>query len=274
MRGVSLDVTEAKHVEAELQRQRAELAHVARVASLGQLSTALAHELNQPLAAILSNAQTAQRFLAAGTSDPETLREILDDIVEDDVRAGEIISRTRAFVRREEPVREPLDVAQLLRAVVGYVGNEAMLQDVGLLLEVDTPLPPVLGDRIQLQQVVLNLMLNALEAMKDAAGAAREVRVTAREREGLIQVSVRDRGLGLDPETLDTVFQPFYTTKPDGLGVGLSICRAIIQNHEGRLWAENNPDGGATFHFALPQLDRQAGPPDSGGGGLDDRGAG
>lgn len=272
MRGVSLDVTEAKQVEAELQRQRAELAHVARVASLGQLSTALAHELNQPLTAILSNAQTAQRFLAAGTSDLETLREILDDIVEDDVRAGAIISGIRAFVGREEMAHEPLEVAQLLRAVVGYVGNEAMLQHVALLLELDTPLPPVLGDRIQLQQVMLNLMLNALDAMRNAPEEAREVRVTAREREGLIQVSVRDRGVGLDPDTLEKVFQPFYTTKPDGLGVGLSICRTIIQNHEGFLWAENNPDGGATFHFALPPADRQTKPADPREAGLDDRG--
>ena len=115
-------------------------------------------------------------------------------------------------------------------------------------------------------------MLNALEAMKESAEETREVRVMAGEREGLIQVSVRDRGVGLDPETLDTVFQPFYTTKPDGLGVGLSICRAIIQNHEGRLWAENNPDGGATFHFALPRADRQTKPADPSAAGLDDRG--
>ncbi len=272
VRGVSMDVTEAKQAEIELQRQRTELTHVARVASMGQLSTALAHELNQPLTAILSNAQAAQRFLAAGTSDPETLREILDDIVEDDVRAGAIISRIRGLVRKEEPESEPLDVVPLVRAVGEFVRNEAALQHVALVLDLDPHLPPVLGDRVQLQQVVLNLMLNALEAMKDVAEGVREIRVTTGRREELIQVSVRDHGVGLNAETLDVVFQPFYTTKPDGLGVGLSISRTIIQQHRGCLWAENNPDGGATFHFSLPPADRPTASADRSGAALADRG--
>jgi len=256
MRGVSLDITEAKQADAELERQRAELSHIARVASLGQLTTALAHELNQPLTAILGNAEAARRFLTQGSADPDMLREILGDIIEDDVRAGEIIQRIRALVRREQSEHAAVAIADVIREVLLVIRNDAALQSVAIELELEASLPPVLGDRIQLQQVVLNLLLNALDAVKGSPEGEREVAVTSGERDEWVHVAVRDRGTGLDPEALENVFLPFYTTKPEGLGVGLSICRTIIQDHGGRLWAENNTDGGATFHFELPPADR------------------
>jgi len=225
---------------------------VSRVASVGQLTTALAHEVNQPLTAILRNAEAAQRPLSHGTADTTVLQEILHDIAEDDVRAGEIIRRIRGLVRKDEPERRPVDIAAAIREVVELVRNDASLQHVTVVSAIDPSCPAVFGDRVQLQQVLLNLMLNALDAMRAESEGNREILVTAARDEQLARVVVRDRGTGIDAEKVEDIFLPFVTTKPDGLGVGLSICRTIIQDHGGRLWAENNPDGGATFQFTLP----------------------
>jgi two-component system, LuxR family, sensor kinase FixL len=254
--GASTDITQRKETELELRRQREELAHLTRVSTMGELAASLAHELNQPLTAILSNAQAAQRFLAANPGDVEELREILKDIVQDDSRASEVIQRMRALVKKEELAFAPLDLAGVVRDVTALVHSDAILQGVRILLEVKAGLPPVRGDKVQLQQVMLNLLLNAFDAMKDCPANEREVKVRAVLDGGqLVKVAVRDRGIGLSGDKLDKIFQPFYTTKRDGLGMGLSISRSIIDAHGGRLWAGNNPDRGATFYCTLPVSD-------------------
>jgi two-component system sensor kinase FixL len=258
--GASTDITQRKETELELQRQRGELAHLTRVSTMGELSASLAHELNQPLTAILSNAQAAQRFLIANPADLEELREILKDIVKDNARASEIIQRMRALVKKEEVAFAPIDLGSVVRDVAALVRSDAILQGVRILLEVNPDLPPVRGDKVQLQQVVLNLLLNAFDAMKDCPANEREVKVLAETAcASLLKLTVRDRGAGLNGDSLDKIFQPFYTTKRDGLGMGLAISRSIIDAHGGRLWAESNPDRGATFHCTLPVNDGDRG---------------
>lgn len=251
------DLARTERLARDLERHRAELAHVGRVVSLGQLSTALAHEINQPLAAILSNAEAGQRLLARGTPDPASLREIFQDIVADDLRADEVIQRIRRFVRREAVKQEPVDVSAAVLTVVRLVGGDAVRHQVTIRTDLSPVLPPVLGDRVQLQQVILNLVFNALDAVRDLPEVRREIVVSATADEERVEVTVRDRGPGIDPSQLETVFQPFYTTKPQGLGVGLSICRTILEDHAGTLMAENNPDGGATFRMVLPRADHR-----------------
>ena len=250
--GASTDITWRKQTEIELREQRAELAHVARISTMGELAASLAHELNQPLTAILSNAQAALRFMNRKPADLEEVREILLDIVKDNSRAGEVIRRMRALVKKEELEFAPLDLASLIRDVVMLVHSDAILQNVQIALELDDNLPPVRGDRVQLQQVLLNILLNAFDAMKECPSGKREVVLAAKIHDpDVIQIAVSDRGTGLTVDKLDKIFQPFYTTKGEGLGMGLSICRSIIESHGGRLWAENNADRGATFYFTV-----------------------
>jgi two-component system sensor kinase FixL len=240
-------------VEAELQEQRAELAHVARISIMGELAASLAHELNQPLTAILSNAQAGLRFMTSKRGNLGEVREILQDIVKDNSRAGEVIRRMRALVKKEALESATLDLASLIRDVVALLHSDAILQNVQIALELDDSLPPVWGDRVQLQQVMLNIMLNAFDAMRECPADERKVKVRAEPHgAALIKVAVNDCGTGLTSEQLDRIFQPFFTTKRDGLGMGLSITRSIIEAHGGRLWAENNADHGATFSFTLP----------------------
>jgi two-component system, LuxR family, sensor kinase FixL len=258
--GASTDITERKQAESELQHNRQELAHVTRISTMGELAASLAHELNQPLTAIMSNAQAAQRFMAANPADLEEVREILKDIVQDDSRASEVIQRMRGLVRKEEVAFVPLDIAEVIRDVARLVHSDAVLLNVDVALELNFGLPLVRGDRVQLQQVVLNLMLNAFDAMKDCPIDERRVVLQAeQDRAGMTKVSVCDRGTGLGADKLDRIFQPFYTTKRDGLGMGLSISRSIIEDHGGHLWVENNPDRGATFCFTVPMGDGHEG---------------
>jgi PAS domain S-box-containing protein len=251
--GASTDITRRKKAEAELRQQREELAHLTRVSTMGELAASLAHELNQPLTAILSNAQAAQRFLAANPAYVNEVTEILRDIVEDDNRASEIIQRMRAMVKKDDLKFSALDFAALISDVVLLVHSDAVLHNVSVSLRPNPGLPPVRGDKVQLQQVMLNLLLNAFDAMKDCPPGERQVWVKT-ESDGTerVKVSVGDRGIGLARDNIDKIFQPFYTTKREGLGMGLSISRSIIEAHGGRLWAENNPDRGATFYFTLP----------------------
>ena len=256
--GASSDITRRKQTELELQEQRAELAHVARIWTMGELAASLAHELNQPLTAILSNAQAALRFLSGKPADIEEVRETLQDIVKDNSRASEVIRRMRALAKKEAPEFAPLDLASLIRDVVVLLHSDAILQNVNIALELDDDVPAVRGDKVQLQQVVLNLMLNAFDAMKDSPMSKRSVKLRLEDNgAGLVQASVRDRGTGLSGDKLDKIFEPFYTTKREGLGMGLSICRSIIETHGGRLWAENNVDSGATFNFTVPVEERR-----------------
>jgi two-component system sensor kinase FixL len=253
--GSSTDITTRKTVELELRQQRDELAHVSRVSLMGELAASLAHELNQPLTAIMSNAQAAQRFLMNKAFNLDEVREILNDIVEDDNRASEIIRKMRALVRKEELTLARLDLTTIVRDVVSLVHSDAILRHVELDYHADEEIPAVLGDRIQLQQVMLNLFLNAFDAMKESAIDDRKLTVRVESGAmGMVDVTVCDRGAGLTSEALDTIFQPFFTTKRDGLGMGLSISRAIVERHGGRLWAENNEDRGATFYVWLPEF--------------------
>jgi PAS domain S-box-containing protein len=251
--GAVVDITERKQAELELREQRAELAHVARISTMGELAASLAHELNQPLTAILSNAQAALRFLSARPADIGEVREILQDIVKDNSRAGEVIRRMRSLVKKEQLDFAPVDMASLVREVVALVHSDAILLNVNLAVKTAHGLPTVQGDKVQLQQVVLNLLLNAFDAMKEYPPKERQVKLSVELNDaGLIQTAVSDRGPGLSSDKLDKIFQPFYTTKGEGLGMGLSICRSIVEAHRGRLWAENNADHGATFSFTLP----------------------
>jgi two-component system, LuxR family, sensor kinase FixL len=231
---------------------------VTRISTMGELAASLAHELNQPLTAILSNAQAAQRFMTANPADLEEVREILKDIVQDDSRASEVIQRMRALVKKEDVAFVPLDLGEVIRDVARLVHSDAGLLNVDIALELNFGLSSVRGDRVQLQQVVLNLMLNAFDAMKDCPVNERRVVLQAEEDGAcMTRVAVRDRGLGIRNDKLEEIFQPFYTTKRDGLGMGLSISRSIIQDHGGRLWVENNPDRGATFYFTVPMGEKE-----------------
>ena len=246
-----VDVTERRNVERATARQRDEVAHLSRVAMLGELSGSLAHELNQPLMGILSNAQAAQRFLAADDVNLDEVREILDDIVADDRRAGEVIRRLRALLKRGEVQHAPLDIGNVVDDVLRLTRNDLMNRDVAVSAELAPDLPTVLGDRIQLQQVLLNLVINACEAMAGVPGTPL-VHIRARCADGAgVEVSVSDRGGGIPPGDLERIFEPFVTTKEHGTGLGLSICRTIIAAHGGRLWAEND-GAGATFRFTVP----------------------
>lgn len=237
----------------ELQRNRQELAHLTRISALGELAGSLAHELNQPLTAILSNAQAAQHFLEADPVDLHEVRETLQDIVDDNCRAGEIIRKMRTLVRKGDVDLQPLDVGGVVRDVVLLVHSDAIMRGIRTTLDIENELPVVRGDRVQLQQVVLNLLLNGFDAVHD--GPAVDHVVTTRvwaEPDGAVRICVCDRGHGLTVNQLDKIFKPFFTSKPHGLGLGLSISRTIIAAHGGRLWAENNADRGASFHVALP----------------------
>jgi two-component system sensor kinase FixL len=240
----------------ELHRQRQDLAHLTRVSTMGQLASSLAHELNQPLTAILSNVQAAQRFMTADPIDLAELRDILNDIVQDDYRASEVIRRIRAVVKKGDLDVIPLDLAGVMRDAVALVHSDAIVRGMRVTLNIDTALPPVRGDRVQLQQVMLNLLLNAFDAMNEVPAVDRMVCVTLKSADNsMVLIAVRDRGHGLTADKLDKIFKPFFTSKPQGLGLGLSISRSIIDMHRGRLWAENNNDRGATFYVALPSGD-------------------
>ncbi len=247
------DITERKRAESELQRHREELVHVTRISTMGELAASLAHELNQPLTAILSNAQAAQRFLSSKPPNLEEVREILTDIVQDNNRAGEVIRRIRTLVKTEELFFTSLDLGGVIRDVVQLVHSDVILRNVRISLNFHDNLPLVRGDKVQLQQVMLNLLLNAFDAMKDSRVNEREVVVRVElDGAGTVVVAVRDHGTGVPGDKLDKIFDPFYTTKRDGLGMGLSVSRSIIEAHGGHLRAQNNPDGGATFYFTLP----------------------
>jgi len=237
----------------ELNRNRRELAHLTRISALGELAGSLAHELNQPLTAILSNAQAAQRFMDADPINLSEIRETLEDIVADNCRAGEIIRKMRALVSKGDVDLQPLDLGGIVSDVVLLVHSDAVLRGVRTTFDVDGDLPAVRGDKVQLQQVVLNLLLNAFDAVQGGFASDRivAVRVWA-EPDATVRIGVRDRGHGLTIDQIDRIFKPFYTSKPHGLGLGLSISRTIVTAHGGRLWAENNADRGASFYVALP----------------------
>ena len=251
--GSCVDLTARKQAEAEALRQRAELAHVARVSTMGELAASVAHELNQPLGAILANAEAAELFLNQNPPALDELRDILTDIRKDDERASEVIRRMRALLRKHELDRQPLEINSVVEDVLQVISGDAALRKMAISADLAPGLPKILGDRVHLQQVLLNLLLNGMDAM---AGEPRERRrLSLRTRlnpGGLVEIAVMDSGHGIPPEKLPSVFEPFYTTKPNGMGMGLSISRTIITAHHGKISVENNAAGGATFRVTLP----------------------
>jgi signal transduction histidine kinase len=255
---LSWDALRAGKLEEELRSmqegKRREVAHLGRVATLGELSMTLAHEMNQPLAIILSNAQAAQRLLAKPQPDLPEVRDILGDIVSADLRAAEVIQRMRVLLKRGDTPRQLLDLNDVLAEVLQLMRGALRERQVTLTQEASPALPGVLGDRVQLQQVLLNMILNACEAMQDTPPVSRQLRVRAESAGQEVRVSVTDSGRGLPPD-VEPLFEPFYTSKDQGLGMGLAICRSIVSAHQGRLRAFPNPDGGAIFEMTLPALE-------------------
>jgi two-component system, LuxR family, sensor kinase FixL len=249
-----IDISERKRAELERARQRNEMAHLSRVTMLGELSGSLAHELNLPLTAILSNAQAAQRILANSDADLTELREILNDIVTEDKRAGEVIRRLRLLLKKGEVQQHCLDINEVVEDVLKLMRSDLINQKVTVNCELARHLPTVTGDPVQLQQVLLNLVVNACDAMVDCNTPKRRLLIrtgTGNENDAVL-VSVTDRGGSIPEEKMEQIFEPFFTTKEKGMGLGLSVCRTIIAAHRGKLWAANNADCGATFHFSLP----------------------
>jgi len=238
--------------EQALRRAQAELAHVARVATMGELTASIAHEVNQPIAATVLNAQAALHWLGAGPPDLEEARQALARIVDDGNRAGDVIRRIRDLIKRVPPRVEWLDINDAIREVIELTRAETVTNGVSMQTELAAGLPLVEGDRVELQQVVLNLIVNAVEAMSAVAEGTRELLISTARADTDVLVTVRDSGPGMPAEGLERVFDPFHTTKPTGLGMGLSISRSIIAAHGGRLWASTNAPRGAVFQFTVP----------------------
>jgi two-component system, LuxR family, sensor kinase FixL len=254
MRGVLLDITTEKRSEAELQQLRGQLAHAGRVSMMGQLASALAHELNQPLGAILRNAEAADIFMQAANPNLDEVRAIISDIRKDDQRAGEVIDRLRTLLKRRDIESSTLSVSQLLDEVLALIRADAAARGVKLTVQCKPDLPAVRGDRVHLQQVLINLIINAMDALSETSLPERKVVVGADVvKHGFVEVTVGDNGLGISPEKLPQVFDPFFTTKPHGMGMGLPISRTIIEAHGGRIAAENLAGGGTIFRFTLPE---------------------
>jgi PAS domain S-box-containing protein len=251
--GTIHDITELKAMETESRLLRDELAHHDRVATMGTLTAAIAHETNQPLTAIQSSAQAALRFLDATQVDLDEVRESLRDIVANNKRAGELIQRLRAMAQKEPFHREPMYLNSLVADVLRLIDSEIAARQVSVILALDSDLPVVYGDPVQTQQVILNLLINALEALEEQPDDTCRILVSTKsEEDSGVLVAIVDSGPGVEAEKLDAIFEPFHTTKTTGMGLGLSVCRTILEAHDGHLWAENNPQGGASFSFSLP----------------------
>ena len=250
--GVTVNITETKLMAKEIQQRQDQLSHAMRVATMGELAGSLAHELNQPLAAIMNNAQAGRRFLNSPVVDLEEMRELISDIIADNERASQVIQRLYPLLRNEEPTFHRVSVNTVVVESAKFLRSSLTSRGVTLAVELEPDLPPVNGDRVQLQQVLINLCLNGAEAMIGLLPHESHLRVRTIREDETIRVSVEDCGHGLTQETLDRVFEPFHSSKPNGLGMGLSISKSIVQAHKGKIWLESNLSGGATAHFILP----------------------
>jgi C4-dicarboxylate-specific signal transduction histidine kinase len=243
---------ERKHAEEARREAQAELARVSRVTTMGELTASLAHEVNQPIAAAVTNANTCLRWLTRDHPDLEEARAAAMRIVKDGTRAAEIIKRIRLLFKKSTPQRELVDVNEAIREMIVLLRSEATRYDITVRVELAADLPRIMGDRVQLQQVLMNLMVNSIDAMKEVDGMRELVVKSQSAEKEEVLVSVTDTGVGLPPQLADQVFNAFFTTKPHGTGMGLRISRSIVESHGGRLWAADNSPHGASFHFALP----------------------
>ncbi len=254
----SKDITTQKQAEREAHQNRLEIAHLERLSTMGELTASLAHELSQPLTAILSNAQAALRFIQKNPPEIEEVRSILQDIVVDDKRASGFIQHLRSFFKKGELNKKSLQINSLINDVISLFRSEAVFRNISIETKLHTNLPSVLADEIHLQQVILNLILNASESLLESNNRLKRVVIsTIKENTSFLKVSIHDFGKGIDLENHAAIFNPYFTTKNDGMGMGLAICRSIIVAHGGKIWAENNPDQGATFYFTLPIADEE-----------------
>jgi PAS domain S-box-containing protein len=253
--GSNIDITDLKSAEAERERLRqvlSELAHMNRVTTMGELAASIAHEIKQPIAAAHTSAQTCLLWLGRDQPDIEKAQKAVSRIIQDATRASEIINRIRVLFKKEQPQREWVDVNEVILEMISLMSSEAGRRAISIHTELASALPRVSADRVQLQQVLMNLMLNGIEAISEGKVAGHLTIKSQQNPEDRVLISVSDSGMGLPPEREDKVFDPFFTTKPQGTGMGLSISRSIIESHGGRLWATGNPDKGATFQFTLP----------------------
>jgi signal transduction histidine kinase len=240
------------HAEEALSQANSDLTRVSRMTTMGELTASLSHEINQPMAAAVTDAHTCLRWLMRDPPDLEEAREAASRTIKDTTRAAEIVSRVRQLFKKGTPQRQLVDVNEVIREMVALLRGEAARYSISIRTGLAADLPQVLGDRVQLQQVLMNLMLNSIDAMRDVKGS-RELTINSRPGENeQLEVSVSDTGVGIPPQQVDQIFNAFFTTKPHGTGMGLRISRSIVESHGGRLWVTNNPPRGASFHLALP----------------------
>jgi signal transduction histidine kinase len=238
---------------AALMRTQTELARLSRVLSMGELTASIAHEISQPLTAVVTHGQACLQWLSGSPPNVEKARLTTESIVRDGTRAGAVIDRVRALFRKEAPVKDWTDMNEVIRELTVFLRNEADARQVPMRTQLSPALPNVMADRVQLQQVMMNLILNGMDAMSGTGEHERELVIRSqKDKEGQVLIAVEDSGMGLDPVTAEKIFDPFFTTKPHGIGVGLSISRSIVESHRGRLWATPRPGGGTVFQFTLP----------------------
>jgi two-component system sensor kinase FixL len=253
------DITARKLAEEKARKRRKELIHMGRITILGELAASIAHELNQPLTGILSNAQAGEMLLKQGDGNSAEIEEILTDIIADGKRSGDILRNLRDLFRKQRTEFEPLNVNGVVQETLRILHSEFVIQGLTIHQDLTDTLSDVMGNKVQLQQVLINLFRNANQAMQQSAKEDRSISViTSRGNESEVQVQVEDSGPGIDPEQLEVIFDPLTTLNPDGLGMGLSISRSIVHAHGGRIWAENKPSGGARICFTLPAAEVQS----------------
>jgi PAS domain S-box-containing protein len=251
--GISIDITARKQAELDAQRGRAELSHLSRVALMGEMSASIAHELNQPLSGILSNAAAGQRFIDRGDFDLREVRELLGDIISDGRRASDVVRGIRGMVKKEQLARRSMNLNEVVMDAWRMAAPDALLHSCQLETSLDPNLPVIDADPVQLQQVLLNLAINAFDAMRDTPASKRKVLIATQSNgDGTVRTSVRDYGVGISEEMQDRLFDPFFSTKTEGLGMGLAIVRSIVESHGGTITAENADGGGTRFEFVLP----------------------
>jgi C4-dicarboxylate-specific signal transduction histidine kinase len=243
---------------AELMKTQTELAHLSQVLSMGELTASIAHEINQPLTAVVTHGHACIEWLAANPPNLEKAQQTVQRIIQDGTRAGAVLSRIRALFKKEAPAKDWLDINEVIHELTTFLRDEAVRRHIAVRTDLVPSLPKVKADRVQLQQVVLNLMMNGMDAMIETTDRTKELLISARGDESEIVVRVEDSGMGLDAEAADKIFNPFFTTKPHGIGMGLSISRSIIESHEGRLWASPRSSGGAIFQNTLPVRSRDS----------------